>query len=474
MSWSRKTLWEALPAPTKSIAGAVLGRLPLDRLLGRQFRATRAFLRDAQWWSTDQNRDYQLAQLKRVLGYAGSRAPYYRDLFHRLGFEPARLECPAEIRSIPTMNKDTVLKNLGQMMTCAPRSGSMDYISTGGTSGAPLAFYAPASRSAIEYAYLTTGWERAGYCVGDQMAVLRGRVVRPDKRGFRHEHDPLLRHHYYSNFHLNETDAAAYLFHISTLGPCVLHAYPSAACSLARIALQTLGRRVTNIKAVLLESENLYSDQMSLIEQAFGVTPFSTYGHSEKLVLAAGCERSGAYHVWPTYGFLELLDVKGEPVVTPGQRGEIVGTGFINTVVPMIRYRTGDFAIYGGDRCEACGRNHLMLQEIEGRWPQGNLMATDGGAISMTALNMHDDCMHLVQEYQFLQDEPGEARMLVKVCTGWTEDERQRVERMINLRLQGQVRISVTAVDKVFRTGIGKQPRVVSSTQIEACSKVHN
>jgi hypothetical protein len=42
---------------------------------------------------------------------------------------------------------------------------------------------------------------------------------------------------------------------------------------------------------------------------------------------------------------------------------------------------------------------------------------------------------------------------------------------MINQRLQGQVRISVIAVDKVFRTGIGKLPRVINSRQREQYSK---
>jgi phenylacetate-CoA ligase len=388
-------------------------------------------------------------------------------LFRQAGFEPASLTSPAGIRTLPTMDKETVLANLEQLMTCSPKSAGVEYISTGGTSGAPLAFFAPTNRSAIEYAYLTTSWERTGYRLGDQMAVLRGRVVRPDPNGLRHEHDPLLRHHYYSNFHLNEANGMAYLSHIATLGPCVMHAYPSAACSLAKIALQNPGAAPANIKAVLLESENLFPDQKNLIEEAFGVVPFSCYGHSEKLVLAAGCERSGAYHVWPTYGYFELLDERGEAVTTPGQRGEIVGTGFINTVVPMIRYRTGDFATYGGDHCEECGRNHLILREIEGRWPQGNLMAADGGVISMTALNMHDDCMRSVQDYQFMQDQTGEAIMFVTPSGDWSENERQRVDRMINQRLQGQVRIFVIAVDKVYRTKIGKLPRVINSRQRE-------
>ncbi|MBU0717606.1 MAG: phenylacetate--CoA ligase family protein, partial [Planctomycetes bacterium] len=92
----------------------------------------------------------------------------------------------------------------------------------------------------------------------------------------------------------------------------------------------------SNICGVLAESEIVYPDDRALAEQLLGVRYFSSYGHTEKLVMAAECEHSGDYHVWPTYGIAELLDDEGRPITTPGQRGEIVGTGFINTIVPFI------------------------------------------------------------------------------------------------------------------------------------------
>ena len=61
----------------------------------------------------------------------------------------------------------------------------VDYGSTGGTSGTPLHFYLDASRSSVEYAYLTISWERVGYELGMPMAVLRGRTVRADRAGLR-------------------------------------------------------------------------------------------------------------------------------------------------------------------------------------------------------------------------------------------------------------------------------------------------
>lgn len=465
-SWSKRNLWEAVPVSCKELIGSTLGRVPLGLLLGGSFRKTRAFLKQSERWNLEQVRSYQLERLREVLEFAQAKSPYYQNVFRDAGLNLKDFGKLSDLNALPTMSKADVVAHLSEMMTCQVNSPGIDYVSTGGTSGAPLAFYAPASRSAVEYAYLTTGWERSGYRLGDTMAVIRGRIVEKAVGGILREKDALLRQHFYSNFHLNPKSAAEYLRHIQTLGPCVLHAYASSATVLAGVVFQDRSLRPENVKAVLLESENVFPDQMERIQDAFGVTPFSSYGHSEKLVLATACESNSRYHVWPTYGYFELLDENGKAVTEPGQRGEIVGTGFINTVVPMIRYRTGDFAIFHGDRCSDCGRNHTVLERIEGRWPQGNLLAADGSVISMTTLNMHDDCMAHVAEYQFVQDHAGEAALLIKPGEGWSECERDRVEAMINMRLQGQVRITVRQVDKLHRTRMGKLMRVVNSQQM--------
>ncbi len=467
-SWSKRNLWDALPAPGKAVAGAILGKVPLERLLGRRFRETREFLAESQWWSREQNEQYQLVKLRETLTLADARSSFYRNHFRRVGFKPEDLHSLGDLRGLPTITKDDVVANLAEMMTCPADTPGIDYVSTGGSSGAPFEFHAPSSRSAVEYAFLTSGWERTEYRLGDPMAVVRGRVVERSRNGIRHEYDPLLRQHFYSNFHMNAENAGNYLKHIGTLGSCVLHAYSSSATVLARLAIQNPKLRPGNVKAVLLESEGVFSDQAESIRKGFGVEPFSSYGHSEKLVLACACESNAQYHVWPTYGYFELLNQAGESVSTPGERGEIVGTGFINTVVPMIRYRTGDFAIYQADHCSGCGRNHVLISDIEGRGRQACLIGEDESEISMTAFNMHDDSMRLVREYQFIQDVPGSAKMLVSIMGNWSELERKRVEEMVNRRLQGQVQISVLEVDQLHRTRVGKLIRVMSSQQIAA------
>jgi phenylacetate-CoA ligase len=377
-------------------------------------------------------------------------------VFDSVGFRPEDLTFVEALSALPIIDKHTIQEHLAELCTESVNQSRIDYTSTGGTSGTPLYFYIGSERSAIEYAYLTASWERAGYRLGMPLAVLRGRVVQSDSKGLYHEYDPLLRHHYYSNFHMNDENMQRYMQHMRCIGPCYLHMYPSSALTLARFFRRSGLEVPSNIKGILAGSETVVPADRRYVEETSGLRYYSWYGHSEKLVLGAECEHSADYHVWPTYGYFELLDDEGKPVTQPGQRGEIVGTGFINKVVPFIRYRTGDYATYVGDHCEACGRQHPILRDVEGRWPSGALAAKDGSLIAMTAINVHDDTFTNVRQFQFYQDTPGEAVLRIVPATGFGDADAERIRRSLRPKLEGRVSFVIQLVDAVSLSSRGK------------------
>jgi phenylacetate-CoA ligase len=453
---SRKNLWEHAPPWLKSTLGAGLGWAPPAWWLGRSFRKNCAFLQDAQRWPAEHARLYQWEKLQGILRLAYEKAPFYRRAFDALGVRPEDIRTREDMGRLPLIDKRIVGANLSDMCTKSIREGGIDFGSTGGVSGSPLHFYLDAQRSSIEYAYLTTSWQRVGYRPSMPMAVLRGRVVRADRMGFHHEYDPILRHHYYSSFHMSDLNMRHYLEHMATIGPCFLHVYPSSVAALARFCHHARLLPPANIQGIIAESEIVYPEQRKMVEEVFGCRYFSSYGHSEKLVLAAECEHCTDYHVWPTYGYFELLGDNGDLVTTPGQRGEIVGTGFINTVMPFIRYRTGDWATYVGDRCDACGREHILLRDIRGHRTQEVLIAADGSEISWTALNMHDDTFAHVRQFQFLQETPGRAVLRVVPAPGFGEADAGRIQRQLGRKLEDRITFTIELIEAIPLSARGK------------------
>lgn len=452
-SLSKKNLWECMPSWMRSAIGWSLALVPRNYLLGTHFRRTQSFIEEAQWWSAERAREYQLEQLRRICTLAYERAPYYQSIWKGIGFDPCDLKSPEDIRGLPTIDKETVRDNLDQMMAVSADSRGIDYISTGGSSGTTLRFYIGKDRSAIEYAYLVSAWHRVGYRLGMPMAEIRGRVM---KYGRRYEYDPLLRHHYYSNFDMTNENMSWYLQHISRLGPCFLHVYPSSAATLAAFCRRTGATMPQNILGILAESENVYPEQRDMLATVCKARFFSSYGHSEKLVAAAECEHSTDFHVWPTYGYFELLDEAGQPITTPGERGEIVGTGFINTVMPFIRYRTGDYATYVGDRCEACGREQTIIRDIRGHRIQEVLIAEDGSEISWTAVNMHDDTFDDVRQFQFYQDTPGQAVLRIVPAEGFKDENRSRIMTNLGKKLGDRLTFRIETCESIPLSPRGK------------------
>ena len=464
---SKKNLWEKTPSWLKSTLGRGLGLVPPGWLLGSSFRENCRFVRDAQWWSAEHSREYQVNRLHEILKLAYERTKCYRHMFDSVGFRPGDIRTLDNMNRLPTIDKQIVIENLSDMCTKSNRDRGVDFGSTGGTSGTPFHFYLDANRSPVEYAYLTTSWERIGYKLGMPMAVLRGRTVLADRNGLRHEYDPILRHHYYSSFHMCDENIACYLKHIASIGACFLHVYPSTIAALARYILRNGAHAPKNIKGILAESEIVYPDQRQMVEEVFGCRYFSSYGQSEKVVLAAGCEKSDDYHVWPTYGFFELLDDNDNPVNTPGQRGEIVGTGFINTVMPFIRYRTGDWATYVGDRCQACGREHTIIRDIRGHRTQEVLIAADGSEISWAALNMHDDTFFHVRQFQFMQETPGQTVLRIVPADGFGEEDISQIHRNLGRKLDDRLTFTIEIVEAIPLSARGKAIYVDQRVQQE-------
>lgn len=455
-SYSPLKLWQAVPWTVKRGLQPFFSTVRPAVWLGRRFRATSRFARRADRWDGERAREYQLAQVRRICELAFTKSPFYAARMRACGFAPGDLKSLEDLRRLPTLDRDVVQDNAVAMCTRGPVMRGVDSVSTGGTGGKPLQFYADSNRSAVEYAYLVASWSRAGYAPIIPQAVLRGEVVPENGRGFRHQFDPLFRRHYYSVFHMTDENMRRYLEHMATIGPCFLLVYPSSVSALTRYIERSGFKPPGNIRGVLAGSEIVYPEDRARVERVFGVRYFSWYGHSEKLVLAAECEFSSEYHVWPSYGYFELLDAQGRPVTRPGQRGEIVGTGFINSTMPFIRYRTGDFATYVGPRCNACGREHPVISDIRGHRTQETLVAADGSLISWTALNMHDDTFDFVRQFQFAQTTPGRATLRLVAAEGFESESMNRIRSSLNRKLEGRIEFDIARVDSIALTRAGK------------------
>src|SRR5262249_31081588 len=94
-------------------------------------------------------------------------------------------------------------------------------------------------------------------------------------------------------------------------------------------------------RALISSATTLLAAQRSRLEAHFGCPVIDLYALNEAGPVAFS--RGAGHEVLPHDLYVEILDDAGPPV-EPGQPGEIVVTGGVNPNLPLIRYRTGDYA----------------------------------------------------------------------------------------------------------------------------------
>jgi phenylacetate-CoA ligase len=371
------------------------------------FKRTYSFLQRSQWWSAEQLKEYQLEQLNKLLEHAYDNVPYYTKVFDDIGLRPKDIQDFKDLDQLPFLTRDIIRKNFKDLCSKKHPINSFQTVTTGGsTSGVPLGIYLEKGiTDAKEWAFMKTQWDRVGYRFRDKCAVFRGYGVPTSENTF-WKSQLLGRWTIFSSYGINSKNISKYADKLKDFNPDFIQAYPSSISLLARHLNENNIHDLPQIKAILCSSEILYPTQKQLLEETFNTRVYSWYGQTEKVVLGGECEVGDHYHIFPEYGVTELIDESGRSIKSG--TGEIVGTGFNNYAMPLIRYRTGDMGVLTNKKCE-CGREYPLIEGIEGR-AQNVIITKNNSKIMLTALvcGDHFNSFSHIMEFQIVQEKKGE------------------------------------------------------------------
>jgi len=376
-------------------------------------------------WAPEKLAAYQDELLATALDRALLQVPHYARRYGRLRGKTAR----SILKEIEPVEKATIQAQPDDFIDPTVSSAEWYEASTGGTSGVPLRILLDRRGFQIEWAFMVSQWSRVGFKPGMRRATFRGKNF---GRGQLWRSNPVYDEILFSPFAMSEANLPSYIEKIRSYGPDFLYGYPSALTILARFIQGNPGMRPPFLRGLLCGSENLYPGQRELLESTFKARLFSWYGMSEKVILAGECEHSSSYHAFPQYGVTEIQGPSGNVSDSPGATGELVGTGFWNSVMPFIRYKTGDSGTMAGSACAKCGRSYPIIEDVRGRWQQEMLIGRSGASISLTALNMHGPEFLGLERFQLHQRERG--RVIVRVVPGVSFDEARAARLLEALR----------------------------------------
>ena len=269
---------------------------------------------------------YQFESLKHIVGIAYYKTTFYKQKYDSAGFHPSMLNEISDLKKIPILTKDEIRNNSKEMVRRDVSIAHLKKAYTSGTTGKTLEIYEDNKTRLRELASILYQWKRIGYVPGDGRIEFRGFVdgnkdfiFLPDERVLRiniikmdiHNIDILIKR-------------------ILKIGYNFIHGYPSAIVKFAKLLKES--EIHYQPKGIMLASEVLYDWQMSIIDEVFHCQKISHYGQTEKVALGAW-NNDRLYHFIPTYGIFET-----------DYENKIIATGFINEVMPIIRYQMSDVA----------------------------------------------------------------------------------------------------------------------------------
>ncbi|XMO87877.1 phenylacetate--CoA ligase family protein [Algibacter sp. AS12] len=249
--------------------------------------------------------------------------------------------------NIPVLTKQDLQQPLEERLTKHYTKFDIYINKTSGSSGTPFVFAKDKFSHALTWAIIQNrfGWYNLDFNTSKQA---RFYGIPLDKKGYYKERfkDKLSRRFRFSVFDLS---AAAFEKHLQKFKKAsfeYLNGYTSSIAQFAKflhdknLVLKTI---CPTLKACVVTSEMLFTDDKKLMETQFGVPIINEYGASE-LDLIAFENPNGNWQVNSESLYVEILD-DNNSVLPYGEEGRIVITSLYNKAHPFIRYDIGDVGI---------------------------------------------------------------------------------------------------------------------------------
>jgi len=455
-------LYAISPVWLQNLGISVYGVVWKHRRFGGKFKEALEGFTARESYSPEQWEAYQIAKLRQLIAHSIRQVPYYLETYRGIISDYCELDGFGfgDLAKLPPIEKETIRQYPDQFIASDVDRKDLHTYHTSGTTGTPLAIeFTNETHRVLSAAYEARVRRWAGVSHKMSRAMIGGRMVVPkaDAKPPFWRYNLAERQLYMSAFHISPENARYYVDALNDFEPDYLVGYASAHFFLARMICEQ-GLEVHRPKAVLTSSEKLTPEMRAIIEQAYSCKVFDAYSGLENCCLASECEYH-RMHVSPDVGIIELLDKDDQPV-SPGQPGQIVATGLVNFAQPLIRYRTGDWAILSNDPCP-CGRKMPILKELVGRL-EDIVIGPDGREM----VRFHGIFVGLphIREGQVIQETLSKFRLKLVVVPQFNEKDREIIYKRFEERL-GPVDLTIELVDRIECTERGKFRAVVSKVQ---------
>jgi phenylacetate-CoA ligase len=434
MAMGINKIYYSLPKSFQNILLSVYG-YRLKRLrYNKHFYKRLLFLEESIKWSTEEIEQYQNEQLQKIVYHAYKTVSYYTKLFDKLNLKPRDIQTKQDLRKLPILTKQDVLKDPNSFLSTSP-GDKVVYVQTSGSSGTPLKIATTPYALACEYA---NNWRQRrwyGVDIGDKLATFNGRLVcdphAKTKTPFRKNY--AFNQTLFSLYHLDKYHRDKMVEEILKGDYKYLNGYPSTLEYLASSPLLKKDKP-KGIKAIFTSSETLTEKQREIIEYSYNCKISDYYGSAENI---CGFNQyiDNLYYHCSEDGIVELNNICQNTY-------KLICTGFNNFAMPLLRYDIGD-------TIEATTQkgtfDRLVVKKILGR-EDDIIMTPEGKEIGR--LDHIFKGLQCIGRCQIVQNKKDKVIFKVETLEGFNHEEEKKLLLNAKERL-GNMKIKIELVDNI-------------------------
>lgn len=432
-----------------------------ERLLGRE---TFSFLRElekTQSWTRQNIRQLQFDRLKRVIDHAYAKTSYWRTVMKQRRIQNYDIRSLEDLQKFPLLNKETVRAERELMVDRENRRRLM-LVTTSGSTNEALQFFCDSHREAQINAARIRGHRWIGINKGEREMYFWGSPIELSKQDrVKKLRDWLINDGLTNGFEIRPDLVHQYYNHWLHWRPKCIFGYPNSLRLMVLMArsegidLQTL--RQFGLTTICTTSEMLTEPDRQLISEAFGVPVYDSYGLREVGLIGHECSHQNM-HTTDEHFILETIDPQTlEPT---DAEGELVVTNIYSTVMPIIRYRTGDMVQLSPEPCQ-CGLG-LNRLKVNGGRVADFVVTSDGRWIPGYAFIYICRSIPGITKFQVHQNANGQIRLLIVVDERFPTDGIDQAVTMLRKRLRSDDDVAVERVEDIQPAISGKYRPVIS------------
>lgn len=443
-----------MPRFLRSAAFFVLGGRNYLHRYGREFREHRQFIRDTVAFTQQEQEQWQLKRLKRLISDAVENTEYYfskADEFKR-ALDNSTLD--DAITQLPISEKSIFKSRTPEFLN--RKYGTVTVSSTSGTTGAPVTVQHEAKSLMRRFAFYHDNLDRLGIPSGAPSIRLSGRIISPPSDPRPYLYNPFEDQYFVSTYHLHPRNTKNISDFLHKAKPVFVDGYPSAIVQLLEIA--SLSRPLPeSLRYAITTAETLDPDVIGRIEALSGIKVYDYYSASEGLPFIQMCLH-GTYHARWQSG---IFEVESNGIHSRQGSGNLVVTSFVQDRMPLIRFGTGDWVdgLQLDNNC-TCGLRGPVVGGVLGR-VEDLVVTRDGrkiGMFSYRTLKTIDE----LGETQIIQEDID--RFTVKsvgVNLHDIETIKQKISEKFTAVLGYEVEVVLVSVENIPRGPNGKLRLVV-------------